>query len=113
MIDRISSHVLNTTVGQPAPGIPGTLERLESGGGWLTVGAGTTDADGRIGQLNGKAVAAGDFRLTLDTADYFQTLVGAVFYPSIVLMFRLDGKRSHYHIPVLASTYSYCTYLGS
>ena len=113
MIDRISTHILNTSLGVPALGIPGVIERLEAGGQWLKVGAGTSDADGRIGQLNGMPVAPGDFRITLDTADYFQTALGAVFYPSIVLSVRLDGSRSHYHLPVLASTYSYTTYLGS
>ena len=113
MIDRISTHILNTTLGVPALGIPGVIERLETGGHWLKVGAGTSDADGRIGQINGMPVAPGDFRITLDTADYFQAMAGAVFYPSIVLSFRLDGARSHYHLPVLASTYSYSTYLGS
>jgi 5-hydroxyisourate hydrolase len=113
MIDRISTHILNTTLGVPALGVPGLIERLEDGGRWLKVGAGTTDADGRIGQLNGLPVAPGDFRITLDTADYFAAAVGQVFYPRIVLTVRLDGARSHYHLPVLASTFSYSTYLGS
>lgn len=113
MIDRISTHILNTTLGVPALGVPGLIERLETGGRWLKVGAGTTDADGRIGQLNGMPVAPGDFRITLDTADYFQAAVGAVFYPSVVLHVRLDGARVHYHLPVLASTFSYSSYLGS
>ena len=113
MIDRISTHLLNTTLGIPALGVPGVIERLETGGRWLKVGAGTTDADGRIGQLNGMAVAPGDFKITLDTADYFQAALGVVFYPSIVLNVRLDGARSHYHLPVLAGTYTYSTYLGS
>jgi 5-hydroxyisourate hydrolase len=113
MIDRISTHILNTTLGVPALGVPGVIERFEGHGGWLKVGAGTTDVDGRIGQINGMPVLPGDFRLTFDIADYFQTAAGAVFYPFIVLNFRLDGTRAHYHLPVLASTYSYATYLGS
>ena len=113
MIERISTHILNTALGVPALGVPSLLETLETGGRWLKVGAGTTDADGRIGKLNGLSVLPGDFRITFDTADYFRTSIGTVFYPAIVLQFRLDGERSHYHIPVLASTYSYATYLGS
>jgi 5-hydroxyisourate hydrolase len=113
MIDRISTHILNTTLGVPALGVPGVIERFEGDGHWIKVGAGTTDVDGRIGQINGMAVAPGDFRITLDTADYLRTALGVVFYPLIVLNFRLDGERSHYHLPVLASTYSYATYLGS
>lgn len=113
MIDRISTHILDTSRGVPALGVPGLIERLEDGGHWLEVGAGTTDADGRIGQLNGMPVAPGDFRITLDTADYFRSAVGTVFYPMIVLTVSLDGARPHYHLPVLAGTYAYSTYLGS
>lgn len=113
MIDRISTHILNTTLGVPAPGVPGVIERLESDGQWLRVGAGTTDVDGRISQINEMPLVPGDFRLILDTADYFQSALGAVFYPCVVVNVRLDGGRSHYHLPVLASTYSYSTYVGS
>ena len=113
MIDRISTHMLDTTRGVPALGVPGLIERLESGGRWLKVGAGTTDADGRIGQLNGMPVAPGDFRITLDTADYFAAAGGTVFYPTIVLTVRLDGARPHYHLPVLAGAFAYSSYLGS
>ena len=113
MIDRISTHILDTTKGVPALGVPGVIERLETGGRWLQVGAGITDADGRIGRLNGMPVAAGDFRIRLDTEDYFQATAGTVFYPDIVLTVRLDGARNHYHLPVLAGLFAYSTYLGS
>ncbi len=113
MIERISTHILDTTLGVPALGVPGLIERLEDGARWLRVGTGTTDTDGRIGQLNDLPVAAGDFRITLDTADHFRTATGTVFYPSIVLQVRLDGARAHYHLPVLAGTFSYTSYLGS
>ena len=113
MIERVSTHILNTSLGVPALGVPALLEQLEAGGRWLKVGAGTTDADGRIGKLNGMSVLPGEFRLSFDTADYFRSAIGTVFYPAIILQFRLDGQRAHYHIPVLASTYSYATYLGS
>jgi 5-hydroxyisourate hydrolase len=111
MIDRISTHILNTTLGVPALGVPGVLERLGDDG-WVPVGAGSTDADGRIGRLNGAPVEPGDFRITLDTAEYFAA-VGPVFYPTIVVTVRLDGARPHYHLPVLAGTFSYSSYLGS
>jgi 5-hydroxyisourate hydrolase len=113
MIDRISTHILDTARGKPALGVPALIERLEPGGRWLKVGAGTTDADGRISQLNGLPVAPGDLRITFDTADYFAQSQGVVFYPAVTVNVRLDGAREHYHIPVLLSTYSYSSYLGS
>lgn len=110
MIDRISTHILDTTRGVPSAGVAGVLERLEDGG-WVEVGTGTTDADGRIGHLNRIPVAAGDFRLTLQVGEHPGG--ATVFYPAIVVTVRLDGARPHYHLPVLAGTYSYSTYLGS
>lgn len=111
-IDRLSTHVLDTTIGRPAAGIPAVLESLD-GGGWAEVGRGTTDDDGRVFRLNLASLTPGRFRLTLDTAAYFEHRHGALFYPQISVSFALSGDREHYHIAVLTSTYSYSTYLGS
>jgi hydroxyisourate hydrolase len=111
-IARLSTHVLDTTIGRPAAGIPALLESLDPGGA-SEVGRGTTDDDGRVFQLNTADLAPGRFRLTLDTAGYFERLHGAMFYPAISVSFALSGDREHYHIAVLTSTYSYSTYLGS
>ena len=112
-IARLSTHVLDTTAGRPAAGIPATLESIGPDGAPATCGSGVTDADGRIQQINTGALAPGEYRLTLSTAGYFGANHGATFYPSIAIQFLLDGGRPHYHIAVLASTYSYATYLGS
>lgn len=111
-IVRLSTHVLDTTLGRPAVGIPARLEILDSAGA-SEAGRGETDDDGRVFQLNRADLAPGRFRLTLDTAAYFERLHGAMFYPTISVAFALSGDRQHYHIAVLTSTYSYSTYLGS
>lgn len=112
-IGRISTHVLDTTLGRPAGGIPAILEHIAPDGTSLEVGHGTTDADGRIHQLNAFALPPGEYRLVLVTGGYFNDNQAAVFYPAITVQFLLSGDRMHYHIAVLASTYSYSTYLGS
>lgn len=112
MIDRISTHVLDIAIGRPAAGIPVVLEQV-SGGNTAVVGRGVTDADGRVVTLNGEQVESGRFRLTFDMAEYFETGHGTVFYPAITIDVSLDGARSHYHLPVLAGTYSFSSYLGS
>ena len=112
-ITRLSTHVLDTTVGKPAGGIPASLEQIDPDGSAWAVGTGVTDDDGRIQQLNTEALAPGEYRLTLATREYFQGAHGAVFYPAVSVQFILSGDRQHYHIAVLASTYSYATYLGS
>ena len=111
-IARLSTHVLDTTVGRPAAGIPAVLESLGQARS-SEVGRGSTDDDGRVFQLNTADLAPGRFRLTLDTAAYFERLHGTMFYPQISVSFALSGDRDHYHIAVLTSTYSYSTYLGS
>ena len=82
-------------------------------GVFVEIGGGVTDADGRVGQLNPEPVEPGEYRLIFDTAGYFTAVHGTVFYPAIALHVLLPASRSHFHIPVLASTFSYSTYLGS
>jgi len=112
-IDRLSTHVLDTTAGRPAAGIPATLEAVGPDGTPTACGSGVTDSDGRVQQINVAALMPGEYRLILSTAGYFGANHGATFYPSITIQFLLDGGRPHYHLAVLASTYSYATSLGS
>ena len=110
-IVRLSTHVLDTTLGRPAAGIPAALESLD--GTPLSAAGSVTDDDGRVLKLNVADLAPGRFRLVLDTAAYFERWHGQLFYPQIGVVFALSGDREHYHIAVLTSTYSYSTYLGS
>ena len=112
-IERLSTHLLDTTIGKPAAGIPVLLEQVAADGTTTTIGGGTTDADGRVGQLNPEPIPAGEYRLTFTTADYFRSTHGTVFYPRVAVQILLPETRAHFHIPVLASTFSYSTYLGS
>jgi 5-hydroxyisourate hydrolase len=112
-ITRISTHVLDAVLGRPGQGIPAVLEMLGPDGSVTDVGHGATDDDGRVIRLNDRDLPAGEYRLTLSTGGYFQEHHTAVFYPTIAVQFVLPGEREHYHIAVLASTYSYTTYLGS
>lgn len=112
-IHRLSTHLLDTSLGRPGQGIPVTLASIGPGGAVSPCGAGTTDVDGRVASLSPSSLEPGEYRLTFDTAEYFQNAHGTVFYPRIVVHVSLPGSRGHFHIPVLASTFSYSTYLGS
>ena len=109
MIARLSTHVLDTAVGRPAAEVPVVL----TGADGTVLGTGTTDADGRVAQLNDEPLVPGDHAVTIDVADHVARTHGTVFHPRITVHVRLDGGREHYHVPVLASPYSYTTYLGS
>jgi 5-hydroxyisourate hydrolase len=93
----ISTHVLDTARGEPAPGVRVELYRNGS-----LVASGETDADGRIRDL-----AAG-----LDPGSY-----ALVFHPPSDFFRRvelvLELRDGHYHVPLLVSPYSCTTYRGS
>jgi 5-hydroxyisourate hydrolase len=109
----ISTHVLDTARGRPAPGVVVILEVAEPGGAWREVGRGVTDADGRVAALlPGGPPDAGDYRLRFATGDYFRASGGPVFYPEVVVRARLEAGGK-YHLPLLLSPYGYSTYRGS
>ena len=106
----LSTHVLDTGLGEPAAGIPVRLERAHDGG-WLEIGAGTTDADGRLRDwVPEDQWHAGTYRLVFDTESY---LGPQAFYPEVVITFRAEGAGQHYHVPLLLSPFAYSTYRGS
>jgi 5-hydroxyisourate hydrolase len=43
-MSQITTHVLDTSLGRPAAGVPVTLER-QVGAGWKEISRGATDAD--------------------------------------------------------------------
>lgn len=110
----ITTHVLDTTRGLPAAGVPITLEYQKSGG-WVTLGAGKTNQDGRIPNLldPSHTPAPGRYRLTFDTLAYFRAIGTEGFYPVVTVVFDLTAPGQHYHIPLLLSPFGYATYRGS
>src|SRR5262249_6175131 len=107
----ITTHVLDTALGRPGAGVPVTLE-VQDRHGWRHLGAGTTDADGRLRTLVPADAphAAGTYRLRFDTASYFAGREG--FFPWVEIVF-VAAEGAHYHVPLLLSPYGYSTYRGS
>ncbi len=111
----ITTHVLDTSVGRPAPGVEVRLEHLAGGGAWRTVGSGATDDDGRLRALipAGAEVFPGTYRLTFETAAYFTRRSIESFYPRVVVEFTVREAGAPFHVPLLISPFSYSTYRGS
>lgn len=103
----LSTHVLDTSIGRPAAGVPVRLE-ARGDGGWRHVTDGRTDADGRIAGWG--VEAAGVYRLVFGTGDY---LGPDAFYPEAAVAFRVADPAEHYHVPLLLSPFGYSTYRGS
>lgn len=109
----ITTHVLDTSVGRPAAGVPVTLE-IQQAGGWKEISRGATDADGRLRHLlEPGTLAEGTYRLRFETHAYFQARKIRSLYPQITIAFEVQNKTEHYHIPLLLSPYGYSTYRGS
>jgi 5-hydroxyisourate hydrolase len=111
-VSGISTHVLDTSRGSPAAGVPVVLD-LAVDSGWQRVGRGTTDADGRARDLLSSAPNAGRYRLTFDTGAYFRAVGDAGFYPEVSVTFEVSPGEDHYHVPLLLSPFGYSTYRGS
>jgi 5-hydroxyisourate hydrolase len=107
----MSTHVLDTTLGQPAAGIAVRLER-RGDGGWEPAASGQTGADGRLA-LHEDEPAAGAHRLTFDTGGYFARRGVPTLYPEVTVTFEVHDPAGHLHLPVLLSPYAYTTYRGS
>ena len=108
----ITTHVLDTSCGRPAVGVPVVLERAVDSG-WQPVGRGTTDADGRVRDLLASPPEAGRYRLCFDTDTYFRAVGEAGFYPEVAVTFVVGNGQEHYHVPLLLSPFGYSTYRGS
>jgi len=106
----ITTHVLDTSRGRPASGVPVVLE-IRSETGWREVGRAETDGDGRVRQLPQPVV--GVYRLTFQIETYFQAQGIEGFYPEAAIVFHVRDASQHYHVPLLLSPYGYSTYRGS
>jgi 5-hydroxyisourate hydrolase len=114
MSSSITTHVLDTSLGQPAAGMGVTLERLTKMG-WQPIGKGSTDLDGRLVDLlpAESALSAGQYRLSFATKEYFTALCATTFYPAVTIEFEVLDIQDHYHVPLLVSPFGYSTYRGS
>jgi 5-hydroxyisourate hydrolase len=113
-VGRISTHVLDMSLGRPGSGVNVTLE-FHSAGSWRILGSGTTNEDGRIGSLlsEGEEPEAGVYRATFETGAYHRRRGQESLYPQVVIVFEVTNAGDHYHIPLLLDAYGYTTYRGS
>ena len=109
----ISTHILDTVLGRPAPGVTVRLERLQQHT-WQPAAQAITDADGRARPLLPAAeVHPGRYRLTFDVQPYFAARNLATLYPEIVVAFNVAPGETSLHLPLLLTPNSYTTYRGS
>lgn len=113
-MSQITTHILDTTLGKPAAGVPVRLEKPVSGYQWDIIASGITDHDGRLLDLlpNAHPLEIGTYRLVFEIEDYFVDSGRRCFYPFIPIVFDVDDA-GHHHIPLLLNPYGYATYRSS
>jgi 5-hydroxyisourate hydrolase len=115
---RLTTHVLDTTSGQPGAGVAIELSRLDGGRRDL-LGRVTTNADGRCERplLEGAELRPGLYELLFRVGDYFRaqglSLPEPAFLDHVPVRFGIADAARHYHVPLLISPYGYSTYRGS
>lgn len=113
-MSKITTHVLDVSLGRPAANVPVLLETQSANGMWSEAGRGATDGDGRLKDLAaGKTLATGIYRLTFDTGAYFAARNITGLYPQVIIVIEINDSEQHYHIPLLLSPFGYSTYRGS
>lgn len=115
---KLTTHVLDTRHGCPAAGMTVTLYRLSDNAA-QPLKALTLNHDGRADGplLEGEAFVPGRYRLVFAVAAYFRArgvdLPEPPFLDEVPLDFGIADAALHFHVPLLASPWSYSTYRGS
>jgi 5-hydroxyisourate hydrolase len=111
-MSTLSTHVLDTTHGEPAAGMAVALSGPQG-----EIARGITNADGRCPDLVRGELAPGRYAICFAVADYFRargvTLPDPPFLDQVSIDFGLSADGGHYHVPLLVSPFGYSTYRGS
>ena len=113
----LTTHMLDTANGKPGEGVRVDFSVLD-GGAYKLIKTVRTNADGRTEPLlTAETMKVGQYQLAFYLAEYY-TKLGTVlpnppFLDKAVIQFGMADATAHYHVPVLATPWSYTTYRGS
>ena len=112
-MSQLTTHVLDTTKGRPAPGVRMSLYQQHNEES-QEISVGTTNRDGRVIDLLKKdaLLDPGIYMMRFETGEYFEKQGIQSFYPYVEIIFKITTQE-HYHIPLLISPHGYNTYRGS
>ena len=114
----LTTHVLDTARGAPAPGLRIELYRLTERAREKLAQM-VTNADGRTDApiLPQEDFATGSYELVFHAGDYLratgQAGAAPLFLDQVPIRFGINDAGAHYHVPLLLSPYGYSTYRGS
>lgn len=109
MSAKLSTHVLDTLSGCPAPGMKIELRSVDRDTLLKTV---RTNADGRTDAplLTEAEMAAGTYEIIFHVGDYFGQ---SRFLDTVPVRFKIEDTTASYHVPLLCTPWAYSTYRGS
>jgi 2-oxo-4-hydroxy-4-carboxy-5-ureidoimidazoline decarboxylase len=115
---RLSTHVLDTHSGKPAPGVRIRLYEVGASARGL-IAETVTNSDGRTDKplIGGEPLRCGVYEIEFAIGDYFRgkgvPAASPAFLDVVPLRFGIAEPEGHYHVPLLATPWSYSTYRGS
>ncbi|MDP3073936.1 MAG: hydroxyisourate hydrolase [Opitutaceae bacterium] len=114
MHPKLTSHVLDLTIGKPAAGMRIELWNLDGKPHLLK--AAVTNADGRTDAplLEAAEMAVGRYELLFFVKDYYVTHHrDSPFLDRVPVRFAIADAAVGYHVPLLVTPWAYQTYRGS
>ena len=110
----LTTHVLDTAHGRPAEGMRIEFFRLENGDRTILKTV-RTNHDGRTDEplLRESEFEISVYEIIFHVGGYFEEAGDPPFLDEVPVRFGISDPEAHYHVPLLASPWSYSTYRGS
>ena len=112
---KLSTHVLDTTLGKPASNLEISLYHKVNNV-FTLIKTVRTNSDGRCDSalLENENLSEGAYELVFEVANYFvKQNIESNFLQDVVIRFYINDSTQNYHVPLLITPYSYSTYRGS
>ena len=112
---KLTTHILDTSVGTPAQGVEIKLYKRNDSSLKL-INSAKTNEDGRCKEplLSGDLFEEGCYEIEFNIGHYYATKdIDCPFLKDVVIRFYISNSDENYHVPLLISPFSYSTYRGS
>jgi 5-hydroxyisourate hydrolase len=114
MKGKLSTHVIDISLGRPGAGVSVQLWQLE-GDTRKLIKSTITNLDGRtdVPLLGPQEMIAGEYELIFHVGNYFERMGKETFLKNVPIRFQIGRPDESYHVPLLVSPWGYSTYRGS
>ena len=112
---KLTTHILDTSMGTPAQGVEIKLYKRNDSSLKL-INSEKTNEDGRCNEplLSGDLFEEGCYEIEFNIGHYYATKeIDCPFLKDVVIRFYISNSDENYHVPLLISPFSYSTYRGS